>query len=741
MKNIVAPDINTSQPEAYQNGEEHITDELRLLDLRIRLQLQRQKMRQAEGAVNQFKGLVVSEEEVEMLLSEPCGSERSAYALADWQDMVDGMEAYVQIRVKLSCEQGIFLPLEHLSWAFDLNNFARSCLVLGLAVEYNRKYEKLFAFLQDDINIKYPTIDLALQLLCRDDGERRDARHILAMDAPLMKYLLKSDETGRSMRLSQSLKPDRRIIAFFHQVVDIDSELAYYVNFYPPDDEQPPLLLDLDVQSRLRSWWKNLTSDRTARKPLGILTGPSGSGKCFQIQHLCNYYKSSLLIINAARLPGDEVLLRKVLHDIIRECLLFNAVPCFKGLDRLAAGFNLHENEEADFNRGGGNIFLRALEELPEPIFLLTEKSLQLAELERNFAVLLIELGIPNELSRKELWDNFSRDYVFSEIPDWGQMASKFRFTPGQIRNALLQAHEAASSQGKQITAADMHRACFAQGRHFLSRSASKINPRYNWDDIILPADTIELLTNACSQMKNRYIVYGQWGFEKRLPYGRGLSMLFSGLPGTGKTMAAQVIARELSLELYRIDLAQIVSKYIGETEKNLGRIFREAELSNAILFFDEADALFGKRSEVKDAHDRYSNIEIAYLLQKVEEYDGISILATNLSKNMDEAFLRRITFIIEFPFPDVAYRKRIWQSMFPPETPIHKDVDFDFLARRFEIAGGNIKNIVLAAAFLAAQDSDRVNMNHLLRATKYEYQKIGRVLLKEDLGEYYGEV
>lgn len=741
MKNVVAPHINTSKPEAYQNGDEHIIDELRLLDLRIRLQLQRQKMRQVEGAGNQFKGLVVSEEEVEILLNEPCGSGRSTHALTDGQNNVDGMEAHVQTRIKLSYEHGIFLPLEHLSWAFNLNNFARNCLVLGLAVEYDRKYERLFAFLQDDINIKYPTIDLALQLLCRDESQRRDARRVLAMDAPLMKYLLKSDEADQGIRLSQSLKLDRRIVAFFRQVAAIDSELAYYVNFFTPYDEQSPLLLDLDLQSRLRNWWKNLASDRSVRKPLGILTGPSGSGKCFQIQHLCHYYKSSLLIINGARLPAEAQLLKKVLHDIIRECLLSDAVPCFKGVDRLATGFGLHENEGANFNRGCWNIFLRALEELPGPIFILTEKPIQPAELDHDFAVLSIELGIPDELTRQELWSNFSRDYVFSEISDWGQMASKFRFTPGQIKNALLQAHEAASGQGKQITAEDLHSACFAQGRHFLSRSANKINPHYNWDDIILPAETVELLTNACNQMKNRYIVYGQWGFDKRLAYGRGLSMLFSGLPGTGKTMAAQVIAQELNLELYRIDLAQVVSKYIGETEKNLGRIFREAESSNAILFFDEADALFGKRSEVKDAHDRYANIEIAYLLQKIEEYDGISIMATNLAKNLDEAFVRRITFIVEFPFPDEEFRKRIWISMFPPETPLHDNVDFNFLARRFEIAGGNIKNIVLYAAFLAAQCGEAVNMQHLLRATKYEYQKIGRVLLREDLGEYYGEI
>jgi SpoVK/Ycf46/Vps4 family AAA+-type ATPase len=205
------------------------------------------------------------------------------------------------------------------------------------------------------------------------------------------------------------------------------------------------------------------------------------------------------------------------------------------------------------------------------------------------------------------------------------------------------------------------------------------------------------------------------------------LNALFSGPPGTGKTMAAEVIAKELQLDLYQIDLSQVVSKYIGETEKNLHRIFAEAQSSNAILFFDEADALFGKRSEVKDAHDRYANIEIGYLLQKMEEYEGIAILATNLRQHLDEAFTRRMQFIVEFPFPDEESRRRIWQVTFPVETPMAAEVDFSLLAREIKLAGGNIKNIGLAAAFYAASDGGVVGLQHLVQAARREFQKLGR--------------
>jgi SpoVK/Ycf46/Vps4 family AAA+-type ATPase len=231
----------------------------------------------------------------------------------------------------------------------------------------------------------------------------------------------------------------------------------------------------------------------------------------------------------------------------------------------------------------------------------------------------------------------------------------------------------------------------------------------------------------VCDRAKYRYLVYGQWGFERKLSLGKGLNVLFSGPPGTGKTMAAEVMANELQLDLYKIDLSQVVSKYIGETEKNLDRIFNAAQSANAILFFDEADALFGKRSEVKDAHDRYANIEVGYLLQKMEEYEGVAILATNLRQSMDEAFLRRLQIIVEFPFPDEAERQRIWAVIFPEEAPLGEDVEFEVLAKAIKLAGGNIKNIGLSAAFYAAGEGKIIQMRHLIEAARREYQKLGR--------------
>jgi SpoVK/Ycf46/Vps4 family AAA+-type ATPase len=282
---------------------------------------------------------------------------------------------------------------------------------------------------------------------------------------------------------------------------------------------------------------------------------------------------------------------------------------------------------------------------------------------------------------------------------------------------------------------ADLTAACRLHSNRKLATLAHKITPHYVWEDLVLPAERLQQLRELCNSVKYRAMVYDEWGFARKLSLGKGVNALFAGPSGTGKTMAAEVLASELGLDLYKIDLSTVVSKYIGETEKNLSRIFAEATTSNAILFFDEADALFGKRSEVKDAHDRYANIEIGYLLQRMEEYDGVVILATNLHKNMDDAFVRRMHFTIEFPFPSVQDRLRIWQRIWPEQMPRSPDLPLELMARRFEIAGGNIRNIALAAAFLAASDGGVVNLEHLLHATRREYQKMGKVITEAEFG------
>jgi SpoVK/Ycf46/Vps4 family AAA+-type ATPase len=259
---------------------------------------------------------------------------------------------------------------------------------------------------------------------------------------------------------------------------------------------------------------------------------------------------------------------------------------------------------------------------------------------------------------------------------------------------------------------------------------AQKLSLPYAWDELVVPPAVRTELELARTWMREQHRVLDRWGFARRLPMARGLTMLFSGQPGTGKTMAAQVLARELALDLYRVDLSRVVNKYIGETEKNLARLFDEAQAAGAILFFDEADALFGKRSEVKDAHDRYANLEVGYLLQRMEEYEGVTILASNRARDMDEAFTRRFHFLIDFPMPDEAHRLKIWAGMFPPETQTSPDLDLRGLAKSFEISGGEIKNAVLSSAFIAAGMKVPICTEHVKRAVRREFQKSGKVVI-----------
>jgi SpoVK/Ycf46/Vps4 family AAA+-type ATPase len=310
----------------------------------------------------------------------------------------------------------------------------------------------------------------------------------------------------------------------------------------------------------------------------------------------------------------------------------------------------------------------------------------------------------------------------------WAQaLARKFRLTARQIADAAYSARNECAMADGELRLEDLAAACRRLSSQTLADLAVKISPAYGWEQLVLPADRLERLRELCSQLQHRHRVFDEWGFGAHLSHGKGLSALFTGPPGTGKTMAAEVIARELGLDLYKVDLSAVVSKYIGETEKNLAKIFKEADSSNAILFFDEADALFGKRTEVADAHDRYANIETSYLLQKMEEYEGVVILASNLRENMDEAFVRRLRFIVDFPFPDESSRLRIWRTHFPPQAPLADDLDYGLLARQLQVAGGNIKNIVLNAAFLASADGGAIAMSHLLHSARREFEKIGK--------------
>jgi DNA polymerase III delta prime subunit len=315
--------------------------------------------------------------------------------------------------------------------------------------------------------------------------------------------------------------------------------------------------------------------------------------------------------------------------------------------------------------------------------------------------------------------------------PEQVELAARYDFAPGILARAVRRASAECALAGRDepLDFERLARACRAVGSAGMGPIAQQLPQPYTRDDLVLPQHLLDELDLASAWIQQRRRVFEEWGFGRRVALGQGLTALFSGPPGTGKTMAAQVLAHELGLDLFRVDLSRVMSKYIGETEKNLSQLFDDARASGAILFFDEADALFGKRSEVKDAHDRYANVEIGYLLQRMEEHTGTTVLATNRVGDLDEAFTRRFHFILDFPMPGAGERRRIWDRMLPAEAAREPTLNLDGLARDHEVSGGDIRNAVLAAAFIAAAEGAPIGVRHLKRGLRRELLKNGRVL------------
>jgi len=762
---------------AYSAGWEYLFDELKRLDMVINLQVVKQRHRQQDNVLDQFRGLVVTEEEIDDLLGEQVHIEEpDAVVVQTLTESLEMLEIRIQKRLATSISDGIYLSLHHLSGLFNLSPFEQQCIIICLAPELDRKYEKLYAYLQDDVTRKKPGVELVLNLLCSTAGEKLEVRRSFSHDAPLFKYRLLHfagsiyDLTPLPTRF---LKLDDRVVHFLLESRSIDARLESAARLlYPENPENRPefhavtgVTTDMtaataagDIPGRMIDFvHRHFNEEKNSgQKIVFYLYGYYGAGKHLLTEKVCYETGIPLIIADTGQLLDNPADFRERMWLLGRETLLQQAALCLENFDTLI--------DDTDKHRSHVKFIFEVCSTFSPMTFILGSQPWNPAGYLPDILFISQELPVPDDRARQILWENLYREFVDgsnSDIAgstdnagngmdsnagiagslDWGGLAGKFRFTPGQVRDAFNMAKSLASwssPETGEITESIIHTACRGQSSQKLGSMARKIHPKYTWKDIILPGIQMQRLREVCSQVKNRHIVYGEWGFDRKLSLGKGLNVLFSGPPGTGKTMAAEVIANELDVDLYKIDLSQVVSKYIGETEKNLQAIFREAQFSNAILFFDEADALFGKRSEVKDAHDRYANIETAYLLQKMEEYDGITILATNLRNNMDEAFTRRLQFHVEFPFPNGEYREKIWQAMFPEEAPTSDEIDLPFLARKFNLTGGNIKNIVLTAAFLAAEKAGKIEMKHLVRAAKRELQKMGKLCMPEDFGEYY---
>ncbi len=711
---------------------QYLYAELQHIDVLIQCEVRRWQLA-GQNPQDDFRGLYLSDEQATALTERPLGrswgqtvqlplEEARVYAEA-------AQEAQARARQIFQTAQGRDheLRLQRLASLFALERFEIDALLICLAPHLDLRYEALFGYLQDDVTRTHPTVDLILNLLCAPGAPRLRRFPHFFEDAPLFRHRL----------LRQGPSSDQRPGSLLAQRLDVDPALvAWLLGTYRAAGEvRDCITLDGRVRREDRLLVPSVPEVRLEEQnnsPLLIFYGPDMLVQDAAARLTANRMDRPLLTFDLGAVNETSVPRVIALRLALRDARLNNALPYVKNWDKcLQEG---HPPTE----------LLAELHAHPGPVIVGSEVRWQARGIARDRPLLWLEFPLPNYARRLVLWEHFMEQSVSHDLtvlksspletPVLETLAGQFMLTTGQIRDAAATARDQAVQRGEHVLPKDLLAAARTHSNPRLADLAHKITPRYTWDDIILPEDRLEMLHEIVITVRERPKVLETWGVGRKLAASRGVAMLFAGPPGTGKTLAAQVIASELGLDLYKIDLSTIVSKYIGETEKNLERIFNEAQRSNAILFFDEADAIFGKRSEVRDAHDRYANIEVSYLLQRVESYDGVTILATNLRANLDEAFARRLQFAVDFPFPEEAYRRRIWETLFPPDVPRATDLDFALLARRFKLAGGNIRNIIVAAAYLAAAEESPVTMQHLLHATRRELQKMGRLVNEADL-------
>jgi hypothetical protein len=595
--------------------------------------------------------------------------------------------------------------VETLCTALGLSPFERSVLLLCAGFELDAEIASLCAAAQGGSN-RPPTFSLALSTL---PGPHWSA---LAPAAPLRRWRLVEHDVGDALTTAP-LRLDERVLHYLVGIQYVDDRLdgivgpQLFVGEIAPSHDV--------IAGRITAAWRKSAVEGMPT-PLVTLVGGDREARSGIAAKACASAGVRLHMLHADLIPNTSVEREAARRLCMREGLLSETAFLFE-MDTLAESGAPTTAALRFIERFATAAFVSA----PAPIRELACPSL------------VFDVVRPTASEQRARWEQALGGVTAELDGQLDAIVRQFDLDARGVAAAQLQLANALANDREADLAVEIWNACRMQARTALDDLAQWIEVRAGWDDIVLPALQLETLRTIVANVRHRARVYDRWGFAQKGSRGLGISALFAGPTGTGKTMAAEVLARELHLDLYRIDLSAVVSKYIGETEKNLRRVFDAAEAGGAILLFDEADALFGKRTEVKDSHDRYANIEVSYLLQRMEAYRGLAILTTNFRGALDHAFMRRLRFVVDFPFPNAEQRREIWRRIFPRETPTEQ-LDMVRLAQ-LNVAGGNIRNIALQAAFLAADDRHPVRMEHIRRAARSEYAKLERPLAGAELG------
>lgn len=769
----------------YLSSSEHLWDELRRIDLLVRAQTVRWRMTVGASKPENLWGMVhVTDAEVDAYLASDYISPAELpveidAALAELWEAARLARRAIDARIAATheCE----LRLASLQDCCGLSDLQCDLLLVGLLPELDSRYRRLFGYLQDDASRTQPVVELALQILepawldeaaalaeagyAYPESGAQAVRLALDPGGALLAnalVVLGGEARGDEALPMRSLRLDDRITAFLLGDDAPDARLAgilaplagplAWEALAAPDAQRAQLQALARSLRTLAEVGAGENDSPLAAPPVFLFHGPYGGGRLKAARAMCAAAGLPLLEASAPAALRASIAWDQVLRLAYREARLQGAALFWSGAEALL-------ERAADPNKGGEawrwEALLAAAEAYPGATFLSSELAWDPPGRFHTRPFISLEFTVPYFNLRAKLWERY--------LPPEGELAAPldrsllarelandFQFTEGQVLDALATARAVAARRAPlhpRLTALDLYEGCRRQASRLLVNYARRIEPRseLTFDDLILPLANKRQLEELSQRVALRSRVYSDLGFERRLSLGKGLVALFTGGSGTGKTMAAELLARQRGVDLYKVDLSAVTSKWVGETEKNLARVFAEAEDANAIIFFDEADALFGKRGEVKEAQDRWANMEVNYLLQRVEEYAGVVILATNLRQNIDEAFLRRIQWMVEFPFPDAEARFRIYRRLFPESVRPPDDAGLRLMAKRFRLAGGSIKNVVVDATFrsLAAYDpaggqAPRIRVRHLILAAAREYQKLGLPVSKGEFGEGY---
>jgi hypothetical protein len=655
-----------------------------LAELRLRLELQANRSDVVGAPVHSRIGAGMSDGPVSAMSVEAVRVEPEGATNAD--SIRAAVEATAAAEAATTPVPALGVLIERLG----LSAFERQVLLLCAAMELDTRIAGLCARAQGDPARAYPTFALAMVVF---DSPEWAA---LAPDSPLRFWrLLEITQPAAEPLTTSPLRADERIVSFLKGLNYLDDRIQPLL--VPFDDANDEPELPASQQAVVTQIVDSI--HRRDQAPVVQLAGPDGTSKRLVARAAARALGLHLQRMPAALLPTTAGELEQIARLWQREAMLL-PLALYVETDPESI-----RNSAVDrfLARTGGVAFLDATDARPD--------------LRRR--IITVEVTRPTTAEQRAAW---SAAVPAADRATTARLASQFDLDLLSIRRVA----DEASGTGDPVPLRQrLWEACLRATEPHPGSLAQRITPQMRWEQLVLPEDELDLLRSLSSQVRRRARVYDDWGFRTVMSRGFGITALFAGPSGTGKTMAAEVIANHLRLGLYRIDLSAVVSKYIGETEKNLRKLFDEFEAGGALLFFDEADALFGKRTAVRDSHDRYANIEVNYLLQRMESYRGLAILATNTKGALDPAFLRRLRFIVDFPFPDAEQRRRIWTGALPKQTPCERGLELDRLAR-LNLSGGSIHNVALDAAFRAAEAGTKVTMPLLLAAARSEFRKLG---------------